>query len=608
MPTVFVSYSSADRREALAVRRNLVARGCRVWLDVFDIRVSEDVKSELGDGVAAADVLCLLLSPTAVASPWVAEEIARGEEQIKRGLRMIAVLLRPCRPPDTLRGKVMLDATAGIDSPDVEARVARAVLGQGSVGDTEIDAAFQESLQIRQEQLEAALVLPELAQKLTPVREIPIRKIQLSFRQEALPRGMALAVSLEFDRLFSQPMWFLFAHYREGHTWPTVMPFEELDHTDVRPDGKRVDGRFQWFDRVTPLKAQLDGTELRDLAATFDLELSGESWTPGGAISSYEGGPTVPHLAQKLEIPALATLVAKQARFNASLIAPDSGAGPPVVAEENDLDIQIVAIYESGECVTLYRSAHTPLERALLKGAYLSGRATNVEREAVLGLYTPAAELASTEYQDRRRAEHALLEKPEEQLSPDERRVVARLRHGEAVLQMFRVFGSAPPPGPARQKLHQAAIGECRAVWRLLEPLTSARTDFDEVGMSYWAASSLAHYYAKGGAPDRALAYAEAALSLVRRAAAEDREEPEYRRWIASALERVAGAQAELRDRDAAMGSLTEGVETLRALCDELPNAGRRRDLQKSVAAAIQATEKWGVETPQGWRAMLETD
>src|SRR5687767_1486338 len=155
---VFISYSSADRAEALAVRRLLTNHGCTVWLDVFDIRVAEDLKRELGEGIGNADVLCLLLSPTAVASPWVAEEITRGEEHAaRRGMRMIAVLLRPCRPPDSLLGRVMLDARiAGISSPDVSARIAWAVLGAEAVDDMEIDAAIQEALQARQDEMEAA--------------------------------------------------------------------------------------------------------------------------------------------------------------------------------------------------------------------------------------------------------------------------------------------------------------------------------------------------------------------------------------------------------------------------------------------------------------------
>ncbi len=228
---VFISYSSADRADALTVRRLLTNRGCTVWLDVFDIRVAAGLKRELGDGIGNADVLCLLLSPTAVASPWVKEEIARGEEHAaKRGLRLIVVLLRPCRPPDSLLGRVMLDATAGISSPDVSARLARAVLGADVVGDMEIDAAMQEALQAKQNEMEAAAVLPELAGQLDAVRGKSIRKLRISFRQEALPLGKVLAISFTFDTLFSLPMWFLFAHYREGRTWPKWMKIVEREH------------------------------------------------------------------------------------------------------------------------------------------------------------------------------------------------------------------------------------------------------------------------------------------------------------------------------------------------------------------------------------------
>src|ERR1700675_3591385 len=86
-PIVFISYSSADRYDALTVRDILQRSGCTVWLDVFDIRGSADLKHELGAGIGAADILCLLLSPTSVLSPWVAEEIARAQrEKAARGL------------------------------------------------------------------------------------------------------------------------------------------------------------------------------------------------------------------------------------------------------------------------------------------------------------------------------------------------------------------------------------------------------------------------------------------------------------------------------------------------------------------------------------------
>ena len=314
-----------------------------------------------------------------------------------------------------------------------------------------------------------------------------------------------------------------------------------------------------------------------------------------------------PHLAQRLEIPALARLTEKSATFSASLVGQDSAAEQVVVPEENDLDIRVTAAYESGEHLTLFRSAHCSVERAILKGAYLVERTTQIERETILGLYPRTAELAAAERLERRRAAHALLEKPDEELSPEERRIAAVLRYAQAKLDVFRVFASAPPPGPARDMLHAAAIQECQAVCRLLEPLIAADPQIDEVGMAYWATSNLAHYYEAGRAPDRSLPYAEAALSLVRDAAAKVQDEPEYRRWMASALERLARAQASSGDHARGMTSLAESIDILHRLYEELPNTGRRQDLQDALAAAIDPSEKWegcDAATRQRWVAM----
>ena len=608
---VFISYSSADRVEALAVRRLLANRGCTVWLDVFDIRVAADLKRELGEGIGNADVFCLLLSPTAVASSWVAEEIARAEEHAaRRSMRLITVLLRPCRPPDSLLGRVMLDATAGISSPDVSARLARAVLGAGIVGDMEIDAAMQEALLARQNEMEAALVLPELATQLDAVREAPIRKLTISFRQEALTPGKVLAVSFTFDEVFSQPMWFLFAHYRDGQTWPLWMKtMHERDHQEIRSDGKRIDGRFEWFDHVRVLDPQFDGTDLRDLPATFDLELSGEQWRPGGSIASYAGGPTVPHLEQTMEVPSLAKLVEKGASFAVALLGREEGSQEAVTLEENDLDIWIVGT-AGDRAITLFRSAHTPLERAVLRGAFLQNRNSLIEREAVLGLYARPRELALEERARRRQAAFALLDKPEEELSPEERRIVGRLRYGQAELGMFRVFASAPPPGPAREQLHRSALGECMAVCRVLGPLAAEDPRIDDVGMTFWAAGALAHYYLQGGAADRALAYAETAVDLVQEVALRDPDEPEYQRWRASGMARLAEAQAAAGDHAAARASLDASIEILRALHQALPTSGRHRDLREAVESAIKVSEQWPTESSterQRWVDLLNT-
>lgn len=610
MPTtVFISYSSADRVEALEVRRLLVARGCAVWLDVFDIRVAADLKSELGGGIERADVLCLLLSPTAVASPWVAEEIRRGEaEAATRGLRMVVVLLRPCRPPDALLGRVLLDATSGIASPDVRARLERAVLGAAVVGDMEIDAAMQQTMQARQHEMEAALVLPELATQLDPLRETPIRALRVSFRPEALPRGAVLAVSLTFDTLFAQPMWFLFSHYREGHTWPRWMKaIRERDHREIRSDGKRIDGRFQWFDHVRTLDPHLDGTDLRDMPATFDVEFDGADWQPGGSIATYAGGPTVSHLKQTMEVPSLAQLIAKSAAFGVALLGRSEGEQTTVVLEETDLDVQVVATIGDGS-VTLFRSGHSPIERAVMRGAYLQRRASAIEREAILGLYQRPRDLANDERQRRRRDAVALLEKDETLLSPDERRVVGLLHYGRARLEMFRVFGSAPPPGPAREALHVRALNECMAVGRVLGPIAAQEPNVDDVGMTYWATSTLAHYFLKGKAPQRAQPYAETAVEFTREAVRRDPDEPEYRRWLASAHSRLADVRAAIGDIESAVREFDASLAILRELAVALPNEGRKRDLRDGLSAALRSSVRWGdaaMDVRSRWEASL---
>jgi hypothetical protein len=168
---------------------------------------------------------------------------------------------------------------------------------------------------------------------------------------------------------------------------------------------------------------------------------------------------------------------------------------------------------------------------------------------------------------------------------------------------MFRVFGNAPAPGPAREQLHLRALGECIAVCRVLGPLVVADPRIDDMGMTFWAASSLANYYMKGGAPDRAIPYAAAAVDFVQEAALRDPDEPEYQRWRASGMARLADAQAAIGDHTAAMVSLDASIEILRALHRALPTAGRHRDLRETVESALKVSERWtGTASPERQR------
>ena len=83
---IFISYSSRDRGDALRLKEIAEADGHDAWMDLFDIRPSARLAGELEQGVSSADVLCLLLSPSAVASPWVREELRYALAAEEKGL------------------------------------------------------------------------------------------------------------------------------------------------------------------------------------------------------------------------------------------------------------------------------------------------------------------------------------------------------------------------------------------------------------------------------------------------------------------------------------------------------------------------------------------
>ena len=130
----------------------------------------------------------------------------------------------------------------------------------------------------------------------------------------------------------------------------------------------------------------------------------------------------------------------------------------------------------------------------------------------------------------------------------------------------------------------------------------------DDVGMSFWAASSLADYSLKGKDAASAVAYGQEAVELVRQAARRDREEPEYERWHASGLERLARAQAAAGDREPAMASLDASLQILAALYQALSSPGRKRDLEEATELAVKLAEGWDMPAGRcvGWRERLK--
>ena len=128
-PRVFISYSSRDRPDALRLKEIVESEGHDAWMDLFDIRPAGRLASELEQGVTSTDVLCILLSPTAVASPWVSDELRHAVAAEAKGLRILPIILRATAIPDELSDRVALDATRGLDDAAVALPFRRALGG-----------------------------------------------------------------------------------------------------------------------------------------------------------------------------------------------------------------------------------------------------------------------------------------------------------------------------------------------------------------------------------------------------------------------------------------------------------------------------------------------
>ncbi len=469
MTSVFVSHSARDRADAVQVRRILKDVGCQIWLDATDMRAAEDLEGQLAKAITDADVFCLLLSPTSVASSWVDKEIELAKrEREKRGLRLLPIILRPCDLPPAivdsgLRAFQMYD---GVESDYIRLQLVRAVTDRAAVGDVEIDEALRRHLADVARQKEAELVLPALAKSLDRIRKLPIRSVEVGLDQRIFTQPayfedpFVLEVRLLLDPLFNRPMSFFFAPFREGSTWPDEFDFLQRSIHDFRDDQPRIDGRFSWSGYEATLSQNIDGTDLGDAGTAFTLTLDGSERTPqpsGG--SSFHAN--MPGLRTRLEVPSLEKLVADGCTFAVITHYWRTRTARPVEPDQTDVGVRVVGRFPEADhfSCTLFRSDHDARERTLLEGDFLSAIASPVEREAVLSQYRPAAAREIDARNERRVALHCMLLLDAEEIEwGDDRRLLARLLRHRAQLAALRnrlapIFAWDAVPGKESARL-----------------------------------------------------------------------------------------------------------------------------------------------------------
>ncbi len=100
---VFVSHHHSPEEDAFTAHliADLEAAGADVWVDTSGI-TSDDFVQKISEGLAGRQWLVLVMTPEAVASPWVRREVnaALNEHTAGRMLGILPLVMQPCQEQD----------------------------------------------------------------------------------------------------------------------------------------------------------------------------------------------------------------------------------------------------------------------------------------------------------------------------------------------------------------------------------------------------------------------------------------------------------------------------------------------------------------------------
>ncbi len=113
MTTYFLSYARADAKIALRFADDLIGRGVSVWVDQYDIPPSQHWDRAVEAAVRGCQGFIIILSPNAVASPNVADEVSVA---IDDGKAIVPIMIESCTLPLRMTRMQFIDATRDYDA------------------------------------------------------------------------------------------------------------------------------------------------------------------------------------------------------------------------------------------------------------------------------------------------------------------------------------------------------------------------------------------------------------------------------------------------------------------------------------------------------------
>jgi hypothetical protein len=117
MASVFISYAASDRVFAQRLAQDIAQLGHRVWFDLWELAVGESLVQRIGEGLAQADYLLVVLSPQSAQSTWMEREVEvlTSIEITERRTIILPLVIAECVVPIVLRHKRFADFRLGYE-------------------------------------------------------------------------------------------------------------------------------------------------------------------------------------------------------------------------------------------------------------------------------------------------------------------------------------------------------------------------------------------------------------------------------------------------------------------------------------------------------------
>jgi len=109
-PSVFISYSHADKAVAIAIAVRLVELGARVWIDEGELRVGDSIIERIGTAIAEVHFVVAIVSASSIGSQWCQKELSlaiTGGLQ-REGVKVLPLRLGDVEMPPTLKDLLYL--------------------------------------------------------------------------------------------------------------------------------------------------------------------------------------------------------------------------------------------------------------------------------------------------------------------------------------------------------------------------------------------------------------------------------------------------------------------------------------------------------------------